>query len=119
MKKNLRKGKVVARVTDLPHGTTKKFHLRCRGTNIEGFLVGYKGKIFAYVNRCCHIAISMDWVDNRFFTLDNRYLICANHGATFEPTTGECIWGPCVGAHLQSVPLEISGKGIIAFCPYD
>jgi nitrite reductase/ring-hydroxylating ferredoxin subunit len=110
---------MVARVEELAHGTTKKFRLRCRGSPIEGFLVGYEGKIFAYVNRCCHIAISMDWVDNSFFTLDNRYLICANHGAIFEPTTGKCIGGPCAGAHLQSVPLEFEGRGIIAFCPYD
>jgi nitrite reductase/ring-hydroxylating ferredoxin subunit len=38
--------------------------------------------------------------------------MCANHGATFEPATGECIWGPCVGTALQSIPLEIEGAEI-------
>ena len=84
---------------------------------MEGFLVNYGGRLFAYVNRCRHLSISLDWVDNRFFTEDNRYLICANHGAVYEPATGECVWGPCFGAFLRSVPLEVSDGKIIAFCP--
>jgi nitrite reductase/ring-hydroxylating ferredoxin subunit len=112
-----RKGKIVARADELAHGTTKKFHLRCGGDTIEALLVNYEGNIFAYVNRCRHIALSLDWVDNQFFTEDKRYLICANHGATYEPATGECIWGPCFGEALQSVPLEISEGEILAFCP--
>lgn len=108
---------MVARAGELSHGTTKKFQLRCQGNAIEALLVNYEGKLFAYVNRCRHIALSLDWVDNRFFTEDKRYLICANHGATYEPTTGECIWGPCYGESLQSVPLEVNGGKIFAFCP--
>jgi nitrite reductase/ring-hydroxylating ferredoxin subunit len=61
--------------------------------------------------------MSMDWVDNRFFSEDKRYLICANHGATYEPTTGECVWGPCYGAFLQSITLRISAGKVHAFCP--
>ena len=86
---------------------------------MEGLLVNYGGGIFAYVNRCRHISLSMDWMDNQFFTEDGRYLICANHGATYEPTTGECVWGPCFGAFLQTVPLEVRGGEIVAFCPVE
>jgi nitrite reductase/ring-hydroxylating ferredoxin subunit len=110
-------GKVVARMGELLHGMTKKFHLKCHGETVEGLLVNYGGDIFAYLNRCRHIPLSMDWMDNQFFTEDKRYLLCANHGATYEPTTGECVWGPCFGAFLQAVPLEILGGEIIAFCP--
>lgn len=110
-------GKVVARTGELSDGRTKKFHLDCRGEMIEGLLVGYEGAIFAYVNRCRHIPLSLDWMDNAFFTEDGRYLICANHGATYEPGTGECVWGPCFGAFLQAVPIEIRGEDIVAFCP--
>ncbi|MBI4527929.1 MAG: Rieske 2Fe-2S domain-containing protein [Deltaproteobacteria bacterium] len=113
------KGKVVAQSDELLRGTTKKFRIRCRGFTLEGFLVNYEGKLFAYVNRCCHMPISMDWVENRFFTEDKRYLICANHGAVYEPTTGECIGGPCYGASLQEIPLEIQEGTVRAFCPED
>lgn len=110
-------GEVVARTGELGHGMTKKFRLRCQGETVEGLLLNYEGAIFAYVNRCRHIPLSMDWMDNQFFTEDQRYLVCANHGATYEPTTGECVWGPCFGASLQTVPLEVRGEEIVAFCP--
>lgn len=116
-KKASLRGKVIARAGELSHGMTKKFRLRCQGRTIEGLLVSYRGDLFAYVNRCRHLSISLDWVDNRFFTDDSRYIICANHGATYEPTTGECIWGPCYGAFLQGVPIRVSGQKILAFCP--
>ncbi len=119
MKRKSPKGKAVARLGELSHGNTKKFLLRCEGRRMECLLVSFEGNFYAYVNRCCHVALEMDWVENQFFTEDHRYLICANHGATYEPTTGECIFGPCYGAFLQRVPLQITDGRVIVFCPED
>jgi nitrite reductase/ring-hydroxylating ferredoxin subunit len=109
--------KFVANTGELTHGTSRKFTLRCHGSTLEAMLINHEGDFFAYINRCHHIALSLDWVDNQFFTEDKHYLICANHGATYEPKTGECVWGPCAGASLQSVPLEIENGNIFARCP--
>jgi nitrite reductase/ring-hydroxylating ferredoxin subunit len=109
--------KFVARVGELPPGSSKKFVIKPGGHAVEAFLVNYEGALYAYVNRCRHIALSLDWVDNRFFTEDGRHIICANHGATYEPKTGECIWGPCLGAFLQPVALEIAEEKVYALCP--
>lgn len=111
------KRKLVGQVGELAHGESKKFTLRCGGIGVEAFLISYEGSLHAYLNRCRHIALSLDWLDNQFFSEDKRFLICANHGATYEPKTGECIWGPCAGAWLQGVPLEIEGQKIFARCP--
>jgi hypothetical protein len=46
--------------------------------------------------------------------LDNRYLMCAT---TAVSTTGECIWGPCFGLSLQSLPIEIADGQIYAKLP--
>lgn len=108
---------LVARVGELQAGRTKKFVIKPGGRPVEAFLVNYEGGLYAYVNRCRHIALTLDWVDNRFFTEDGRYIICANHGATYEPKTGECIWGPCLGAFLQRVLLEIAEEKVYAVCP--
>jgi len=94
------KRKLVGQVGELAHGESKKFTLRCGGIGVEAFLISYEGSLHAYLNRCRHIALSLDWLDNQFFSEDKRFLICANHGATYEPKTGECIWGPCAGAWL-------------------
>jgi nitrite reductase/ring-hydroxylating ferredoxin subunit len=111
------KRKLVGKVGELTPGMSKKFILSSGKHNVEAMLLNYRGSLCAYLNRCPHIGISLDWVDNQFFTLDGRYLMCANHGATFEPATGECIWGPCVGAALQSVSLEIEGEKIFVQYP--
>ncbi|MGH7929594.1 MAG: Rieske (2Fe-2S) protein [Candidatus Binatia bacterium] len=106
--------KLVARVSELAHGASKKFTIRRGEFEAEALLVNYQGQLFAYLNRCPHIGISLDWVDNQFFTVDGRYLMCANHGAVFEPPTGECVWGPCVGAALQKLDVVIDGEKVFA-----
>lgn len=111
------KRKLVGKVGELAPGMTKKFALSNGKYSVEGMLLNYQGTLHAYVNRCPHIGISLDWVDNQFFTIDGRYFMCANHGATFEPATGECIWGPCVGAALQNVSLEMEGEKIFVQYP--
>jgi nitrite reductase/ring-hydroxylating ferredoxin subunit len=113
----LKKRKLVAKSGELSHGESKKFVLRCGGAAIEAMLINYQGNHYAYVNRCRHVGISLDWVDNQFFTDDRRYLICANHGATYEPKTGICIWGPCAGEYLRAVPLDLKRGKIYARCP--
>jgi len=110
-------GKLVGTVGELEHGTSKKFIMRRGGRDLEALLVNYQGNHFAYVNRCPHTGITLDWVNNQFFSSDNRYLMCATHGAVFEPPSGECIWGPCVGLSLQSMPIEIDGGQIYARLP--
>lgn len=117
MKKDFGKGVIVGRLGELSHGMTKKFLLESEGKTVEAFLVNYEGQLFAYLNRCRHIPLSLDWVDNHFFSEDKRYLVCANHGATYEPSTGECVWGPCYGAFLKTVPLQIEGGEVVALWP--
>ena len=110
-------GKRVGAVGELEHGKSKKFTMKRAGREFEALLVNFDGTHFAYVNRCPHTGITLDWVNNQFFSSDNRYLMCATHGAVFQPPTGECIWGPCVGLSLQSLPIEISDGQIYAKLP--
>lgn len=111
------KGKWVGAVGEIEHGQSKKFLLRRGQRDIEALLVNFEGRHFAYINRCPHTGITLDWVDNQFFSSDNRYLMCATHGAVFEPPTGECVWGPCFGLSLQNVPVEIKDGQIYARLP--
>ena len=110
-------GKLVGALGELEHGTSKKFTMRRGGRDLEALLVNYQGNHFAYVNRCPHTGITLDWVNNQFFSSDNRYIMCATHGAVFEPPSGECVWGPCVGLSLQSLPIEIGDGQIYARLP--
>jgi nitrite reductase/ring-hydroxylating ferredoxin subunit len=104
---------------DLKSGDSLKFMLPIRGTDEECFAVNYHGHFHAYVNRCRHVPMAMDWVDNQFFAEEGRYLMCQTHNAYYEPATGECIAGPLntCGKYLYRVPLEIEDGVIYARPP--
>lgn len=110
-------GIVIARVDELAPGETKKFMLTCDGREVEAFVLNHGGQLHAYVNRCRHIAMTMDWVENQFMTADGTFIQCATHGACYEPETGECVDGPPVGKVLIRVPLTVRGDEIVAGCP--
>jgi nitrite reductase/ring-hydroxylating ferredoxin subunit len=110
-------GVPIAEVGELRPGESKKFLLACQGQEVEGFLLNYGGEHHAYVNRCRHVPMSLDWVENQFFTEDGRFVQCATHGAYYRPETGECIAGPPCGRSLIRVPIEIDGTTIVAHCP--
>lgn len=107
----------VARADELTPGRTKKFVLACGGRELEAFLVNYHGTLYAYLNRCCHIPMTMDWVENQFFNEDGAYIQCATHGALYEPSSGECVAGPPCGQFLTAVPIEIRDGVVLAGCP--
>jgi len=67
----------------------------------KGFAIRHAGRVRAYVNRCPHMGTELDWEPGEFFDLAGLYLVCATHGALFEPGTGSCIAGPCRGAALE------------------
>lgn len=97
----------VARLDEVPDGRSKKFFLVQGDREVEAFVINYQGAYHAYVNRCCHIPMTMDWVENQFLTDDGRYIQCATHGAWYEPDSGECVAGPPLGECLTPVPLVI------------
>ena len=102
---------------DLTPGQTTKFRLECRGRGVEGFVVNHDGEYHAYVNRCPHAGTTLDLWPNEFMTDDGRFLICSTHGAVFEQHTGLCIEGPCPGARLETLTVELDGASVVVTCP--
>lgn len=60
----------------------------------------------AWLNVCPHAGRRLDYLPGKFL-IDKGLLVCAAHGATFRTTDGECVAGPCRGAHLRAVPIEV------------
>jgi nitrite reductase/ring-hydroxylating ferredoxin subunit len=107
----------IAEVGELAPGESKRFELDCEGRAIPGVLVNVRGELHAYVNRCRHVPMELDWVENQFFTDDGQYLQCATHGAWYVPETGECVAGPPCGKSLIRVPIEMQGRVVFGLCP--
>lgn len=60
-----------------------------------------------WLNICPHAGRRLDWSPGKFLRSKAGDLVCAVHGATFELGRGECIAGPCRGASLRAVALEV------------
>ncbi len=79
----------------LDSGVAVAFEVRYLGQRQRAFAVRYQGTVHAYLNRCGHVSIEMDYQPNQFFDLSGHWLICATHGALYAPQTGQCRMGPC------------------------
>lgn len=84
-------------------GKGVRFALPEINEHATGFAVRFNGVVVAYINRCRHVPVELDWEHGEFFDVTQQYLICAVHGAHYEPISGHCILGPCQGKNLHKV----------------
>ena len=81
------------------------FDVQYAGQTCRAFAIRFEGQPHAYLNRCTHVAMEMDYQPDRFFDSTGNWLICATHGAMYQPQTGACLGGPCRGG-LARIGLE-------------
>ena len=100
----------LCRSTDLQEcGLAVSFDVLYQGQSCWAFAVRFQGEVHAYLNRCSHVAMEMDFQPNRFFDTTGQWLICATHGALYAPDTGRCMNGPCRGALVKIALSERDG----------
>lgn len=87
-------------------GDGVRFTVNYCSVDYPAFAVRYRGAVYAYLNRCTHRNVELDWVPGRFFAMDGRHLICATHGALYRPDTGACAGGPCNGGLVKLDVIE-------------
>ncbi|MBI3523553.1 MAG: Rieske 2Fe-2S domain-containing protein [Betaproteobacteria bacterium] len=89
----------------LEGGDGVRFSVESHGVAEPAFVVRHGGKAHAYLNRCGHVWVELDWQQNKFFDSSGLYLICSTHGALYAPASGRCLGGPCNGKGLKPVPI--------------
>lgn len=97
-------------------GKGKRFPLTAGGEQRTGFVVRFQGRVYAYLNRCAHVPVELDWQEGEFFESSGLYLMCSTHGAVYLPETGQCAGGPCRGGRLRPVSV-IERDGAIWWTP--
>ena len=90
-------------------GLAVPFDVVYAGQTCRAFAVRFEGQVQAYLNRCTHVAMEMDFRPDPFFDTEGRWLLCATHGATYAPDTGECVGGPCRGGLVKITLSESNG----------
>jgi nitrite reductase/ring-hydroxylating ferredoxin subunit len=69
------------------------------------------GRVVAYLNRCAHVPVEMDWMPGKFLDPSGEYILCSVHGAAYLPQTGGCLAGPCGRGRLTPIAtLERDGQ---------
>lgn len=98
--------RLICRADQLLEGAAGvRFEIDSAAGPLSAFVVRFDGRPRAFVNQCAHVPVELDWLEGAFFDCDGRYLICATHGATYDPVSGVCVAGPCRGARLRPVPV--------------
>jgi len=98
-----------ARLVDGGEGV--RFPVSIFGEAAVGFVVRFHGTAYAYLNRCAHVPMELDWVQGQFFESSGEFIMCATHGAVYRPTTGVCAGGPCRGGKLRPIRVhEVGGQ---------
>lgn len=96
--------------TDLAErGPAVPFDVVFSGQTSRAFAIRYNGMPYAYLNRCTHVAMEMDYEPNRFFDDSGEWLLCSTHGAAYAPDSGKCAGGPCRGGLVAVVLSESDG----------
>lgn len=79
------------------------------GQTCRAFAIRYQGQVHAYLNRCTHVAMELDYQPQHFFDATGQWLICATHGALYAPESGACRGGPCRGGLVKIAVTERDG----------
>ena len=96
--------------TDLAEGgRAVPFDVVYAGQTCRAFAIRFEGQPHAYLNRCTHVAMEMDFQPDQFFDASGRWLLCATHGAEYAPDTGACVGGPCRGGLVKIELTDVDG----------
>lgn len=76
------------------------------GAPARAFALRFGGRVVAYMNRCQHVPVEMDWQPGEFLDDSKRWILCSIHGAAYEPADGRCVGGPCGRGRLKALQVE-------------
>lgn len=102
-------------ISSLKHGESRVFTFP--GSDKEGFVIRFGEGYKAYVNQCAHWNIPLDFGDGEFYYEEIDRIVCKSHGAAYRVSDGYCDSGPCAGAGLTGLPLQINGDEAVVEIP--
>ena len=93
-------------------GRALLFDVVWHGEPLRAFALRVDGRVVAYVNRCAHVPSELDWIPGEFLDAERRFIVCAVHGASYEPADGRCVGGPCGRGRLAAIAVDERADGV-------
>jgi nitrite reductase/ring-hydroxylating ferredoxin subunit len=100
-------------LAQIADGRARNFVLQMKAGRFHGFAVRRGETVFGYVDRCPHAGLPLAQELDAYMTNSGEHIACSWHGALFEPATGACVGGPCVGTKLTPWPLIVAADRIV------
>jgi len=101
----------------LAEGQYREFQVERDGQPEWLIATRLRGQPRAWRNICPHQGRPLNFAPDRFLTDELNRLVCAHHGAVFEPDSGACVSGPCQRAELSALAVFERDDGIHVALP--
>jgi nitrite reductase/ring-hydroxylating ferredoxin subunit len=105
-------GTVLCAADDVVEGQGKEVVFGDGHDTFRVVLMRVEGRIVAYRNCCPHFSLPLNYEPEVFHIFDGDELMCAHHTAMFRIADGECFDGPCKGATLTAIPVQIANGSV-------
>jgi len=106
----------LCRLDELAEGQARGFDPLQRGKD-SVFALMHEGQLRIYRNSCPHLDVRLEYRKDRFLSADGQLIVCYAHGAQFHPSTGECVYGPCLGQRLDALPWRVEEGWVVLQLP--
>ncbi len=106
----------LCRMDELAEGQARGFDPLQLGRDTIFALV-HEGQVRIYRNSCPHLDVRLEYRKDRFLSADGQLIVCYAHGAQFLPGTGECVYGPCLGQRLHTLPWRLEEGWVVLEMP--
>lgn len=107
----------ICKLSELPDPGARQLRISDDADALEIFAVRSGDTIRAYVNRCPHTGAPLNWMPDRFLDESGERIICALHAALFRIDDGSCVSGPCAGAGLSALTVELRDDEVYVTLP--
>ena len=104
---------VLCRLDEMQDPGSRGVTLQQGAQLLDAFVVRKGRSVYAYINSCPHTGSPLDWNEHEFLSLDKSYIQCAMHAALFRLVDGLCVAGPCTGASLTAIPVEVKAGVVV------
>jgi nitrite reductase/ring-hydroxylating ferredoxin subunit len=98
-------------------GLGLRFEVQSKDQTLPAFIIRHSQGVSGFINRCVHRELELDWSAGHFFDTDGGQIVCATHGALYDPSDGACISGPCRGQSLTVLAIEETDEKIYLVDP--
>ena len=100
-------------------GPGLRFEVQSKDQTLPAFIIRHSQGVSGFFCRGVHRELELDWSPGHFFDTEGGQIVCATHGALYDPSDGACTSGPCRGQSLTVLAIEeTDGKIYLADTVY-